>query len=759
MRIAQHFRGLLHTTQLGVRLMRTAGFTRTCLTLLGAALGALLLLTAFSAANALDAQHERDLQRQPIRGESGLHAAEEYPVGGVKLIYLSGEGTPPPGVPHVPETDEAYVSPALQQELAELDIKYSQFSDKELHTISLSGLSSPKQRLAYIGATEEDLPDDSFTIASWGVANDDAAWNQKSSVGPALIAFITLPAILLLATTTRLASAVRVRRMAALRLLGVSRFRTRLIAATEAGTIATLGALLAIPGTWIIGHLTEGIDVLGYSWFASDFVPQLPQVAIVVLAVPVLTVATTVVSLWNISRNLLQHRRHGRESEPSLLRLIPLTVGTVLLAVEIIGLRQKEVTTSADTALFLAGTFLVGIGILYALPVLVRRVSRLLARRSRRPSIVLAARRAQHEPTVITRLVAAVVLILFIATGAQAVIAAFENTPQHRTAHQAATDGPALMFPSTTEDGEEVELSAADREALGDISGVLDITTIQSLERAATSSDANDPGWMPAQALIATCEELHQLGSIQGACQNGEAQMLHDFYELPDEITFGPAHADGVATHTVTVNPVDPVSQFDSTAISHADVLIPPDTPGLPPPEEQTTRWLLHVEPDAERWNSIATAASNAVPGIELIGPDVTELERVANIRTGIWGGTAFAAMIALFTLLVTSVDHAFTRRHEAMSQRAMGISTRTIRASQSLQTLIPLGLGLPLAGAFGVLAGAGYMALDLENNVSFHWTAVFTTFGIAAIAAGLLALVSWPTVSNRVSPDGLRRE
>lgn len=56
-----------------------------------------------------------------------------------------------------------------------------------------------------------------------------------------LVLFLVLPVASLLASTSRLSAAVRERRLAALRLLGVTARRTRVIAACEASLLALAG--------------------------------------------------------------------------------------------------------------------------------------------------------------------------------------------------------------------------------------------------------------------------------------------------------------------------------------------------------------------------------------------------------------------------------------------------------------------------------------------------------------------------------------
>ena len=82
----------------------------------------------------------------------------------------------------------------------------------------------------------------------------------------AVVAAVALPCLTLLATTARLSAALRDRRLANLRLIGLTPGQTRLVAAAETGVAAALGGMelgeqLGIPGVY--GPVSEAAAIVG----------------------------------------------------------------------------------------------------------------------------------------------------------------------------------------------------------------------------------------------------------------------------------------------------------------------------------------------------------------------------------------------------------------------------------------------------------------------------------------------------------------
>src|SRR5699024_3331883 len=144
-----------------------------------------------------------------------------------------------------------------------------------------------------------------------------------------ILLFLLVPAVILLVTVGRLSSGVRDQRLAALRLLGLSPWRTRAVAAVENGVLALVGALL---GACAVG-LT--LPWAGSALVDGGVVEQPPHISVViggvvVLAVTALSVLVGTASTWE--RELPSRgRAEATHRTPRMWRLVVLLVGLGLL--------------------------------------------------------------------------------------------------------------------------------------------------------------------------------------------------------------------------------------------------------------------------------------------------------------------------------------------------------------------------------------------------------------------------------------------
>lgn len=789
--------GLLNTVRLGLRLARAGGKARMALVMIGASVGSVLILISASFQHALDTSWQRSLDRTAYLGEAAIDEEWiELEDGTVEVVrenrvfptgtpdpksslylsygsmphmgidsdvitrFLEGSGPVPPGIPKLPRTGEAYVSPALLAKIENSSELSDKFAAVELLEISKAGLQNPGELFAYLpvsGNSEYIAETDEHPVLSWGVHYGamHGFLNPHQGTSFPIFVFLLLPAVVLLATTTRLASAVRTERMAGLRLLGVSKFRTRLIAGIEAGGLAVLGVVFGVALVPLIGAMTEGKEIFEYQWFASDFRPSLAAFITILLFVPVLTVATTLVVLRNISNNPLQTRRKGANPRPSLWRLVPVSFGAaVLLFTSQRGFRFLD-DTEATAAIytFLLGAVLVGIGLILAVPVLVRRLAAWLATTTSRSTVLLAARRTQYEPAVVNRLVTGIVLVLFIATGGQAVILAFENTPQYRAAYASVSGdyAPMGVMKGDAAPADELGPSSSELEAIPNVHGA---TPLYMLRGNATSSTFGD---FQVRALIASCAELTELGDFDGSCIDAEPQQLSEFQGDFSNLVLRNGDAQ---LELGSLAGEQAALKFENPVLPSVNLRIPPNLPqlaqlGTVEPQD----WLLAVPTDPDTWEAIAAEIHELSPDYWAMTPDTYTLKEVANVRFGIWLGTGIAGSIAIFTLLITAIDNGIARRPQIAMQRAFGVSLGRVRRSQVLQALLPLAVGVPLAGVAGVLAGQAYIAIDYATSSQTYWSAIGITLALAVAAAILVAAATLPAIGGKITPRSLRRE
>jgi putative ABC transport system permease protein len=111
----------------------------------------------------------------------------------------------------------------------------------------------------------------------------------------AIVATVGVPVVVLVATTGRLSAVLRDRRLAGLRTLGLSRSRTRLVAAVEAGAGGFVGCLLGLVAFWITRPVIHGLRVGGRDWSSLAFAPWPLAAALVMIGLPLVAVVVALV--------------------------------------------------------------------------------------------------------------------------------------------------------------------------------------------------------------------------------------------------------------------------------------------------------------------------------------------------------------------------------------------------------------------------------------------------------------------------------
>jgi hypothetical protein len=139
------------------------------------------------------------------------------------------------------------------------------------------------------------------------------------------------PVVVFVAMVTRVGAARREQRFTAIRLAGATRLQTAALAATETAAAAIGGTLLGWLGFLaarpvVANHVTLGH---GIPIFLEDLTAPIWQMLLVLVAVPVLAVATTLVALHRVQLSPLGASVRGRRRSPQDWRLVPLVAGIV----------------------------------------------------------------------------------------------------------------------------------------------------------------------------------------------------------------------------------------------------------------------------------------------------------------------------------------------------------------------------------------------------------------------------------------------
>lgn len=189
-------------------------------------------------------------------------------------------------------------------------------------------------------------------------------------------------------------------------------------------------------------------EIAGRDWPTQTLSPSLPVVAMSILLVPSVVAFVAMVPQLGRAGQALRAARQGLPRRPRVLRLLPVLVGAGLATMVILtAIRDRESGNNMWLAPYLlGGVALLGIGLLVAVPWLVRRDADLLVRSASRPAALIAGRRLQAQPAGVTRIVAGLLIGLFLVTGSRAVVVAFEDSTQYQRAALAETTGQIAQF-------------------------------------------------------------------------------------------------------------------------------------------------------------------------------------------------------------------------------------------------------------------------------------------------------------------------
>jgi putative ABC transport system permease protein len=575
----------------------------------------------------------------------------------------------------------------------------------------------------------------------------------------AVVATVTMPVVVLVATTARLSASVRDRRLACLRLLGLSPARTRLVAAVESGAVAAVGSLLGLGLFWLLRPVVSRVSVAGIHWSGSSFAPSFPEAVLVVVAVPLVAV---VVALLPTARLGWGQRAYptgkGEARRPSPLRLVPLAAGLILTQAASSGQGQTHVSDSRIYG-FMAGAAFCGLGLLIVVPVFTRLLADLMVRLPGRPSLRIAGRRLQAQPASVSRIVAGLLLGLFLVTGGRMVVGAFEDTPQYRSAERAVTDGPAGYEVGAPKRSDLAELVATLSTTRGVRGAYLD-------RRVLIGCQLSRP--CPFIGFVGTCHDLE--AAVPGAvgCRDDAVAWLD---RLPDDAGGLGARAqltnvDRQRGPSVSVSTPKPDAVIKSRSDSSGDALqaemfIPTSTPGVLALSEHrgaSTQVSVQADPGSAVASRIMEAVGEFSPKAYVYPTfDRHDYDFVAQLRAIVWGVAAVVLAVGLLGFAIATVDRAVSRRAEMVSLQLIGTSRNVIRRAQWWESSLPLLLGLPLAIAVGWSAGSCYLALGGALDTR-PWQSVLTLAATSVAASIGIAGLSVVACAPRIRADLIRR-
>jgi FtsX-like permease family protein len=216
----------------------------------------------------------------------------------------------------------------------------------------------------------------------------------------------------LIGTATRLATARREERFAAMRLVGATQTQVGLVAGVEATAGALLGTLIGIGGYTALHPALAGLSLIGSRFFPTEITPTGRGYVAVLAVVPVAAALAALASLHRVRVSPLGVTRRVTPPAPTAARLLVLAAGLTLFW----PLLSNPGSVRRDPRPAVFSLIVIMVGLIVAGPWLIRQTAWLLASTARRGPALLAARRLADHPRSAYRPLSGVVLAVMVGT-------------------------------------------------------------------------------------------------------------------------------------------------------------------------------------------------------------------------------------------------------------------------------------------------------------------------------------------------------
>ncbi|MFM9551965.1 MULTISPECIES: FtsX-like permease family protein [Streptomyces] len=761
---------------LGLRLLLGAGHgsrVRFLLMVAGSAIGVCCLAVVLAIPGILEAQDGRKAARVPDckREASGVKCVvtegdpfeltrmDPYGSEPLTRVFVA-RGTrriePPPGLRELPAPGEVFVSPRLREALQREPALAQLLPGDDSGTISAQGLAHPDELYAYVGVGREELEDGGDRVTTFGKSYADFPTLESSTldiVRFTLAGVVLLPLAVFLSVCARLSAAARARRLAALRLLGLSRKGTQRVNAAETVAAAAFGTALGLGAYSITNQLVSRIGLPGFKWYPGDGALSLSTVLICGVGCPALAWYVGRASARNAAANPLAVRRSAVEKAPRKWGLLPLLPGMgIVIGYCVAGLTDNAPRdTTLSSFLMPLAVVLVGTGLVTMLPVFSRALSQRVARATHSVSLGLAMRRNEMEPGGALRVATGLVMLVFAASLVQGVLIELDQVSKNTSPTQTYR----ISLAGTTADRQR---------AWEEVKGVQGHAVVMH-----SRSSADIGHWDPTiEAVVATCKQLRSMVRRADGCVDGRPMLLLEpqqvAAELPERgasFAFDLRH-DGQRRVMHVKVPREVLRYGDDAGLPvfhSGSVLLPPSAiPAGHRPDVATLTLISSSAPETVR--AVLDGIGGVDPTTEVGTPGVvvTSLQQITVVKSLLGIGMVLGLVIGVAAYLVAATDRAVERKPQVTALSLLGARPRTLRAVQVAQVVVPLAVGLALAVVLGKLAESSYL---VTGGGAVYWDGAGIPLLLACAlgAVAVAALGALPLVGRRIDPELIRRD
>jgi hypothetical protein len=357
-------------------------------------------------------------------GDADIQTSVVEPIGTAPI---------PPGLPRVPGPGEIFASeravamwPTIGTEI-----------ERRLHarlagTIGHDGVVGPDDLTMWVGKPAavrlRSYAYMQTSFGGFGGAGRALPFGALLAVVVAASA-ILLPIWLFVATVTRLSAATREARLATIRLAGGTESQVRMLAGTEAGVAAAIGTGLGVPLYLATRSALANGAIGGLHLFPSDLTPPPGMTAAIIVALPALAIAMSIVTMRRLLVSPLGVSRHVRTSHAGWRWVLVLVAGLGVLAWSASQHAALKRFGDVWVALLVGGSVVcLGLGLVGTATWASWAVARRLAGSVRSVAAMLGFRRLEAEPTSVSRVVGGVALMIALVGIVQSGLLSVERT-------------------------------------------------------------------------------------------------------------------------------------------------------------------------------------------------------------------------------------------------------------------------------------------------------------------------------------------
>ena len=489
------------------------------------------------------------------------------------------------------------------------------------------------------------------------------------------------------------------------------------------------------------------IPFSGERFFTSDLSLSPANVLLVAIGIPAAAALAARIALRRVNVSPLGVTRRVTPRPPRAWRLIPLLAGIAWLGylAYFSDIADSRNTTNQAYA-YLLGVFLIMIGLIVAGPWLTMVGSRLTARHAKRPTGLIAARRLGDNPHTAFRAISGVVLAVFIAScaiGIITTIVAYNGGAAGDTANSTATIIHDLSY-GPSSDAPIPAISDGPTNELTSIPGVEGVTAIHvdSTPDPASASGFNpsdvQPERLPQPAgyFVVSCAEIAHTPAL-GHCPDGADTVT----VRPD---FGGAVIDTATPMSDTTWPAADLSTAELSNLPVDTIVV--GTDGSAAAVEQARTVLADLYPSND---PPQTLSEHKARGSQTI----SRYQQLANV-------VLFTSLpIAGCSLAVSIAGGLAERRRPFSLLRLTGVPLVMLRRVVTLESAVPLLLGVAVSACAGFAAAALFLRAQLDQTLQPPTLTYYLVIAAGVIASLAIIATTNPLLARITGPDTARNE